>query len=50
MLLHFHQRSGVFIAFWRGRFWCETGAVRERSRAVSFGKPGIGVPRAKFAE
>jgi hypothetical protein len=23
--------SRVFVAFWRGRFWCETGAVAERS-------------------
>jgi len=27
----FYQRSSGFVASWRGRFWCETGAVRERS-------------------
>ena len=26
----FYQRSSGFVASWRGRFWCETGAVRER--------------------
>jgi len=24
--------SGVFVAFCRGRFWCETGAVTQQSR------------------
>jgi hypothetical protein len=27
ILLHFRSDSVAFVAFWRGRFWCETGAV-----------------------
>jgi hypothetical protein len=33
ILLRFRLLSIAFVAFWQGRFWCETGVVRSQSRA-----------------
>jgi hypothetical protein len=40
--LRFRLLSIAFVAFWRGRFWCETGAVRSQSKLTFRAYAAIG--------